>query len=190
MRNKVSYLSVWKQDGNNHVGTLALDKQGPTRLLPTTNMAPKAKTSTENMKQKSLMGWFAKSPADKPKATPKAPNASRSKAVANPVTPESKKPDVRALSSSVAASSTSSLGRGSNANDTPPTSDPIDVDMEDEHITARAKSVSTVYVMRGLLPILQAGKAQDCSGGFRRGDAAFLDYAWVEFQLGFIAAEE
>ncbi|KAK0489289.1 muts domain V-domain-containing protein [Armillaria novae-zelandiae] len=107
-------------------------------------MAPKAKPSTENMKQKSLMGWLskgadatpAKSNASKPAF--KAPNASTSKPK-NLRTPESTKPDIRVLSSSA---SVSSFGDGS-IKDTPPTSDPIDLDMLSEEEDAPRKRSRT-----------------------------------------------
>ncbi|KAK0501656.1 muts domain V-domain-containing protein [Armillaria luteobubalina] len=107
-------------------------------------MAPKAKPSTENMKQKSLMGWLskgadaipAKSHASKPAF--KAPNASTSKPK-NLRTPESTKPDIRVLNSSA---SVSSFGDGS-IKDTPPTSDPIDLDMLSDEEDAPRKRTRT-----------------------------------------------
>ncbi|KIY68031.1 DNA mismatch repair protein Msh6 [Cylindrobasidium torrendii FP15055 ss-10] len=104
-------------------------------------MAPKAKSSTENMKQKSLMGWFGKTPTQDEKK-PKKPVGSASKSV-NPITPKSKKVDTSVLLSSAAASTTSSAG-GSSGRDTPPTSDAIDVDMdEDEDDAPRGRTKSS-----------------------------------------------
>ncbi|PBK99844.1 DNA mismatch repair protein msh6 [Armillaria gallica] len=103
-------------------------------------MPPKAKPSTENMKQKSLMGWLSKGPDATPaksnasKPALKAPNASKSQPK-NLRTPESTKPDMRVLNSSA---SVSSFGDGS-IKDTPPTSDPIDVDMLSEEEDAPRK---------------------------------------------------
>ncbi|EAU89431.2 DNA mismatch repair protein msh6 [Coprinopsis cinerea okayama7 len=110
-------------------------------------MPPKPKASTESLKQKSLMSFFAKAPAGgsssssktepKPKAKPTATPVSNGKSDAMkpretmppssplaPKTPESKGMDTRMLNSSAAASSTSSRIMS-----TPPTSDPIDIDM-------------------------------------------------------------
>ncbi|RDB29773.1 DNA mismatch repair protein msh6 [Hypsizygus marmoreus] len=105
-------------------------------------MAPKSKSSVEPMKQKSLMSWFGKNPnatpnskaqstKPKPKLTPDASSSQPSSQ--EPRTPASKSMDLAALNSSAMASSTSSRGRS-----TPPTSDPIDIDMlssgeEDAH---------------------------------------------------------
>lgn len=96
------------------------------------------------MKQKSLMGWFGKTPTQDEKK-PKKPVASASKS-ANPITPKSKKVDTSALLSSAAASTTSSAG-GSSGRDTPPTSDAIDVDMdEDEDDAPRGRTKSVRYM--------------------------------------------
>lgn len=125
-------------------------------------MAPNAKdkATAEPKKQKSLMAFFSKGPAATPSAksagkpfvAPKpvkrdASQSSVSSAIshASPVTPELKRPNVRALNSSAAASSASSYG-GSSVKDTPPTSDLIDVDMlsdeEDRNQRVRVKTVS------------------------------------------------
>ncbi|KAG7445110.1 DNA mismatch repair protein Msh6, partial [Guyanagaster necrorhizus] len=104
-------------------------------------MPPKAKPSTENTKQKSLMGWLSKgsnaTPARPTASTPavKTSNASTSKP-ANPRTPQSTKPDIRVLNSSA---SVSSFG-DSAIKDTPPTSDPIDVDMLSEEDAPRKRN--------------------------------------------------
>ncbi|KAJ7184166.1 hypothetical protein C8R46DRAFT_1063114 [Mycena filopes] len=87
-------------------------------------MAPfKTPKATENgPKQKSLLTFFGKAPDPKPKPKDSPSNASKV-----PQTPQSKRPDVAALNSSAAASTSS---YGSNAHETPPTSDAIiDVDM-------------------------------------------------------------
>jgi DNA mismatch repair protein MSH6 len=102
-------------------------------------MPPKTPNPTAP-KQKSLMNYFGKAPV---KPTPKpTPKASASNASKVPQTPESKGPDVAALNSSVAAS-TSSYG-GSSPKETPPTSDVIDVDMfssEEDDTRVRVKTV-------------------------------------------------
>ncbi|KAF5379188.1 hypothetical protein D9615_005989 [Tricholomella constricta] len=95
-------------------------------------MAPKPKANGET-KQKSLMSWFAKGSTATPNAKPKAKST---KPVApsddastpqpssqEPRTPASKASNYDALNSSAMASSSS---RG---HSTPPTSDPIDIDM-------------------------------------------------------------
>ena len=100
-------------------------------------MAPSSKPHTEPMKQKSLMSWFGKGPSATPNAkTTKssaklAPTSSKRDASSSqlsssqePCTPESKSMNFLALNSSAMGGSASSRGRS-----TPPTSDPIDVDM-------------------------------------------------------------
>ncbi|KAF7338601.1 DNA mismatch repair protein [Mycena venus] len=97
---------------------------------------PKPADAPNAPKQKSLMSFFGKAPA-KPSPKESASNASKV-----PQTPESKRPDLSALNSS-AAVSTSSYGGSSSKNDTPPTSDVIDVDMlssEEEDRRARVKT--------------------------------------------------
>lgn len=125
-------------------------------MLAVTIMAPNSKPQAETMKQKSLMSWFAKESNSTPNAKPtklgssakSAPTASKRDASSSqfsssqePRTPESKSMDFMALNSSAMVSSNSLRG-GS----TPPTSDPIDVDMvssdEDEKQSIR-KPVST-----------------------------------------------
>ncbi|KAH6917837.1 DNA mismatch repair protein msh6 [Coprinopsis sp. MPI-PUGE-AT-0042] len=105
-------------------------------------MAPKPKASAESLKQKSLMSFFAKAPAgssQKAEPKPKAPATSsskgtqdaskrktgaRSSSFSEPKTPEGKSAGSRMPPSSQAESAGSSPGRS-----TPPTSDPVDVDM-------------------------------------------------------------
>lgn len=110
-------------------------------------MAPTQKSNAEP-KQKSLMTWFGKGPAATPNSKTTKPSvkgsakssASQSQPSSSqePRTPESKSLDFNALNSSVMASSASSIGRS-----TPPTSDPIDVDMmssdEDEGIRVQVR---------------------------------------------------
>ncbi|KAJ7445807.1 muts domain V-domain-containing protein [Mycena galericulata] len=103
-------------------------------------MAPKSKPTGDTSKQKSLMTWFAKAqPSAKPapKVTPK--DASSASKV--PQTPENKRPDANALTSSAAASTSS---YASSPKETPPTSDAIiDVDMlssEEEDRRVRVKT--------------------------------------------------
>ena len=114
------------------------------------NMAPtKAKTNDSNMKQKSLMSFFGKPATDKstqkpaPKASGKPSTASNASKAQKPSTPESKGSDIPAPTSSAGASS----GGESSVKQTPPTSDPVDVDMlfEEEIVKERvqAKAVST-----------------------------------------------
>ncbi|KAG6836841.1 hypothetical protein H0H93_002521 [Arthromyces matolae] len=97
-------------------------------------MAPKKAANTEP-KQKSLMSWFSSkdtggtSNSVKPKTRTtqlaRSDDASTSQSSSQePQTPASKSSNLRALTSSAMASSTSSLGHS-----TPPTSDPIDIDM-------------------------------------------------------------
>ncbi|KAJ6488686.1 muts domain V-domain-containing protein [Mycena vitilis] len=110
-------------------------------------MPPKSsKPSGDEPKQKSLMSWFGKAPTKPaPKAKPKEPSSNASKV---PQTPESKRPDVAMLNSSAAASA-SSYG-GSSSKETPPTSDPIDVDMlssDEEHTRVRVKSGKRKIIM-------------------------------------------
>src|ERR1700728_4493320 len=116
-------------------------------------MAPaKAKTNDSSMKQKSLTSFFGKpsaakagssqKPAAQSSGKPSSLNASKSQ---NPRTPESKGLHTLAPNSSAGASSKSS-GGGSSVKQTPPTSDPIDVDMlsaeEEENERVQAKGVS------------------------------------------------
>ncbi|KAJ6547168.1 DNA mismatch repair protein msh6 [Mycena capillaripes] len=103
-------------------------------------MPPKSsKSNGDAPKQKSLMSWFGKAPAKPaPNTQTKEPQAS-SNASKVPQTPESKRPDIAALNSSAAAS-TSSYG---SSKETPPTSDVIDVDMlssEEEDRRVRVKT--------------------------------------------------
>lgn len=87
-----------------------------------------------------------------PKMAPMKSDASKAKSSASsspmePKTPQSKGPGLLALNSSAAASSQSSYG-GSSYKDTPPSSDPIDVDMaseeESESQRVRIKPVSRI----------------------------------------------
>lgn len=100
-------------------------------------MAPSSKAHPEPMKQKSLMSWLSKGPNATPNAKTTKPSAKSAPTTSNhdafssqlsssqePCTPESKSMDFLALNSSAIGSSIS-LGSRS----TPPTSDPIDVDM-------------------------------------------------------------
>lgn len=124
-------------------------------------MAPKDK-GKDALKQKSLTSFFSKTPDasgshSKPKPTrkPGLKNLTTSAQFKieddassepnEPCTPETKTPNRRILTSSVVASSASSRG-GS----TPPTSDPIDVDMisegdEDTEGPACTRSVVRCY---------------------------------------------
>ncbi|KAF6764079.1 DNA mismatch repair protein msh6 [Ephemerocybe angulata] len=138
-------------------------------------MPPKPKASAESLKQKSLMSFFSKGPATTSKATPKlktpaTKNSSTAKDTGStsntkqdaskprktapessplqPKTPNIKSLSTKALTSSVGPSSpTSSRGVS-----TPPTSDPIDVDMdimassepEEERATSRPKRKAVV----------------------------------------------
>ena len=135
------------------------------------NMSAKDTTSTDSLKQKSLTSFFSKGPAVG--STPKTPavktfnpssasnakyksNLPSSSPERNPKTPESRSTDLRALNSSAAASARSatwSHGTGS----TPPTSDPIPIDVDEggdvvmlsdeERQVTSIKSVSTyIYI--------------------------------------------
>jgi len=133
-----------------------------TCFSPLHNMPPNRKDSTDSLKQKSLTSFFGKGPAvsTKPPAAFKTPapkakltgeeksqsassslqkNASKvqySSSPNEPKTPDSRYLDTRALNSSVASSHRAS---------SPPTSDPIDVDMgaSDEE-RAHSSSVKAV----------------------------------------------
>lgn len=143
----------------------AAAKHDPTRLTPffilfcTGSMASKDK-GKDALKQKSLTSFFSKAPVvssnshSKPNATRKDKLTVNAKsnidgdASSNPnepCTPETKALNKRILVSSVAASSASSR-----AGSTPPTSDPIDVDMvsergEDTESPAYTRSVVRYY---------------------------------------------
>lgn len=121
-------------------------------------MAPSKQKSNEPMKQKSLMGWLNKPPTEKkekaqptpkPAAAPTSTQTGASKPD-NPTTPESKGSNTLEERGSSGVRSEKS---GSSVNlremQTPPTSDPIDVDMlsdaEEEHVAA--KPVSTEHVL-------------------------------------------
>ncbi|KAF8840553.1 DNA mismatch repair protein Msh6 [Paxillus ammoniavirescens] len=108
-------------------------------------MAPKVpekQKSTENMKQKSLMNFFGK-PPDAKSSKPTEPTVFKSTSAAKQMrTPESKTILSRHVTSSVACSSRSSDVEGS-VRDTPPTSDPIDVDMlSDEEVNSSTKKTT------------------------------------------------
>lgn len=136
-------------------------------------MSAKDTTSTDSLKQRSLTSFFSKGPAvgSGSKATPKTPaktiqksatdasntkhnsNLPRSPPEIDPKTPESRLADLRALNSSAAAS-TRSVASSHRTGSTPPTSDPIDVDededvvmlSDDENQVIPIKSVS-VYIL-------------------------------------------
>jgi DNA mismatch repair protein MSH6 len=129
-------------------------------------MAPSSKPHAEPLKQKSLMSFFSKGPNTTPNAkvqksfakpAPKAskPDASSSQQSSqDPCTPESKSMDLLALNSSAMGSSNSWRGRS-----TPPTSDPIDVDMvssdEDEkQIVRKAASITCFRQMMWVADLL------------------------------------
>jgi len=115
-------------------------------------MPPKHKASSDSLNQKSLTSFFGKGPVVSTKSSPafqtpaskaktivegKTPSASSSSLQKNvsevqhssspnePKTPDSRYLDAHAVNSSAAASSVASLRRATS----PPTSDPIDVDM-------------------------------------------------------------
>lgn len=124
-------------------------------ILIHTMPSQKSNSKAEPTKQKSLMTWFSKAPNNTgASATKSAPNAStpqsRARLPADPHTPESKGLDLRVLNSSAAVSSKYS-DAGSSVKDTPPTSDPIDIDMlssteEEENQRVQAKFVSTLLL--------------------------------------------
>ncbi|KAL1746027.1 muts domain V-domain-containing protein [Schizophyllum fasciatum] len=107
-------------------------------------MAPKPKDP--NAKQKTLMNYFTKgdtkpnTPA-KPTFKPKARQLDESSAegARHPRTPESKRPSMKELASSGAASSASSIPDTSSIHDTPPTSDPVDVEMDEDEEEVRLR---------------------------------------------------
>lgn len=104
-------------------------------------MAPAAKTknAAENMKQKSLMGWFSKGSGTQNSTQTKTQPKMR-----RPTTPEikTKNPDASVLTSSTTSVRTSYTSLS--VKDTPPTSDTIDVDILSDEETKRksAKAVS------------------------------------------------
>jgi DNA mismatch repair protein MSH6 len=120
-------------------------------------MAPSKLKPQENVKQKSLISFFGKKPEDSNKPGVKSiKQGISSKSVASkshptstsprsePKTPESKGPEARILSSSLAKSSRSSDG-GLSEIDTPPTSDPVDIEMlssVEENQNVQVKPVS------------------------------------------------
>ncbi|EGO03735.1 hypothetical protein SERLA73DRAFT_119383 [Serpula lacrymans var. lacrymans S7.3] len=101
-------------------------------MAPQTQKTPAKQRSNENMKQKSLFSWLGKSAPSEGKATShvNVPNRSISQATR---TPESKASSAKMILASSAVTSSRS-SHGSSIHETPPTSDPIDVDMlsEDE----------------------------------------------------------
>lgn len=102
----------------------------------------KPKNAADGMKQKSLMGWFAKGGGSE------GSQSAKSQPKAKPArTPERKTlKDTAALSSSMA--SVRSSGAASSIKDTPPTSDAVDVDMMsvEELEPVPSKSVSVIVL--------------------------------------------
>lgn len=97
--------------------------------MPSQQKAPEKRVSSENMKQKSLINFFGKSGAKPTNVSTPAPKSVPSK----PTRPQ-------------LARGSASSDVESSAKDTPPTSDPIDVDMlpdEQPVKTPRGKSVRT-----------------------------------------------
>lgn len=148
---------------------LARAKQGPTRptvfctLRSASKMPPKPKESTESLKQKTLTTFFTKAPGVSQNTTPfKTPAAKSAAAIVDkenaasrakyasqmssssspfqPKTPDSRPLDGATLNSSAHPPSSVVSSRLASS---PPTSDPIDVDMIDsaEKETAFLKSV-------------------------------------------------
>ncbi|KAF9225721.1 DNA mismatch repair protein Msh6 [Gyrodon lividus] len=104
--------------------------------------APEKQKSTDNMKQKSLMNFFGKPPDAKFSKPTEATTKSTSAAKPSR-TPESKTTSSRVVSSSVARSSRSSDVESS-VKDTPPTSEPIDIDMlSDEEVKSSTNKTKT-----------------------------------------------
>ncbi|TRM62248.1 muts domain V-domain-containing protein [Schizophyllum amplum] len=96
-------------------------------------MAPKPKES--NGKQKTLMNYFTKGdvkPKVKPAFKARQSDDAPVEEARPPRTPESKRLTLHGLQSSGMASSASSMPDTSSIHDTPPTSDPVDIDMDDE----------------------------------------------------------
>jgi hypothetical protein len=120
-------------------------------------MAPqKPKPQADAMKQKSLMSWFGQ-PSSSNNSNPKPANAkltaqnvasnSASKSRQVPKTPDPKGRDALVAISPAAMSSRSSDG-GLSALDTPPTSDPIDIDMlsaEEDDVIVQPVSAFVTY---------------------------------------------
>jgi DNA mismatch repair protein MSH6 len=158
-------------------------------------MPPKHKASSDSLNQKSLTSFFGKGPAvsTKPPPTFKTP-ASKAKTVVEgktpsassgslqknaselhhssspnePKTPDLRFPDAHALNSSAAPSSVVSFRHMSS----PPTSDPIDVDMvssDAEHVQASSvKSVRQLTLDRRVdtHPQLDAGQPKAETEGY------------------------
>ena len=148
-------------------------------------MSSRDTASTDSLKQKSLKSFFSKAPAVGSK-TPKTPapkplqksvtsvsSASNAKYKSNiphssseidpPKTPESSLTDLRALNSS-AAGSTRSVAWSNRAGSTPPTSDPIPIEQdEDEDVVMLSSDKSHVTSIKTVrIFIIKSVKREKC----------------------------
>ncbi|KIJ62178.1 hypothetical protein HYDPIDRAFT_158442 [Hydnomerulius pinastri MD-312] len=104
---------------------------------------PEKQKSNENMKQKSLMNFFGSKPPEGKLAKPAEGANKPTQAVQAAHIPQPKIAPSRVTSSSMARSSRSSDVESS-VKDTPPTSDPIDVDMlSDDEVKSSTKKTTT-----------------------------------------------
>jgi hypothetical protein len=130
-------------------------------LLATCSMAQqKPKPQADSLKQKSLMSWLGQSSSSSntntKSAKPPAQNGASNTSINSrlePKTPESRGRDALTLVSPAAMSSRSSDG-GLSALETPPTSDPVDVEMlsAEEEETSRVVS-SVMLISSSLFPL-------------------------------------
>jgi DNA mismatch repair protein MSH6 len=138
-------------------------------------MPPKSKPQEQKdeKKQKSLLGWLSKPAATKvanPSSAVNGPVTSSSPSGRDSIfeTPSNKKRITLGTDSPAVRSAnfTRSSDGGRSANETPPTSDPIDVDMSsDEDLPRRdMKSVCDTYICALTLMVCVTGshKAEDC----------------------------
>lgn len=125
-------------------------------------MAPqKSKSQADSLKQKSIISWFGQQSSHNAKATQSKLTtenvASKSRPELN--TPKNKARDAHVVNSPSGFSSKSS-DAGLGALETPPTSDPVDVEMlsmdEDEnHVTAQPVSASLFLIACCLLSFVK-----------------------------------
>lgn len=101
--------------------------------LPTFLMAPtaKAKASSSEPKQKSLMGWLSKPAAGTPKTASKRPRvASRPEASSSPGRESDFQTPASNKGATVSNATYTKSSDGNTFDDTPPTSDPVSIDVD------------------------------------------------------------
>jgi len=140
----------------------------------------KPQEQKDQKKQKSLLGWLAKpAAANNSSSAINAPVTSSSPSGRDSIfeTPLTKQRATLGIDSPVVGSATftKSSDGGRSINETPPTSDPIDVDISsDEDQPSRAiKSVGDIYICASTLVVTAtrvtgSHKAEDCYRRFRR----------------------